>query len=473
VALAVAVLLAAAPAVGAADAPDAVALGESNTPAQRDELLGVFGAGADAPLVPVTVAETLAAMDGAFDLSGVDTAYSSAAVTCAAAGSGVVVETRNIEVVPPALYALAVATSGIADVRLVVAAPDDAPALGMTALTGVFKAWDAAPCARGGDDPERRALAVALVGLVADLGLAREEEDAVRRATGLVQAAQERVAGGDAATAAAVGAVVDAGARDAGLELTGAERGRVVTFLVSMATAGIDWGDLGRGWSLTLSGDGTGARLAATRPRPGPAAAEAVATGVGGPVGALASAATGTPATPAAAPTPAATPTAPAAAGSVSDPGGGTVGEGGSLGSPGEGGGRSVPRWAWAAGSLLLLALPLALLLAVILRRRGARGDLFGRVPPAVAAAAAARRRAGTAGSAADAGGARSPPRSLTSRRWGTRLTRSCLRPTGAGPSSRRRRVGETRSRPSPLRPWRRPTRRAPFPAWRPSGPPS
>jgi uncharacterized protein YpuA (DUF1002 family) len=78
----------------------------------------------------VTVDETARAMEGIFDTSGITSAYSSTALTCLDQGAGLEVATRNITVVPPALYAMALATAGIDDATLVVAAPADAPRRG-------------------------------------------------------------------------------------------------------------------------------------------------------------------------------------------------------------------------------------------------------------------------------------------------------------------------------------------------------
>ena len=87
----------------AADAGRTITLGESNTPAQRDELLTYFEAGDDDRISDVTLADTQRAMEGIIDVSDITSAYSSTALTCRSAGNGLEVETRNIEVVPPAL----------------------------------------------------------------------------------------------------------------------------------------------------------------------------------------------------------------------------------------------------------------------------------------------------------------------------------------------------------------------------------
>ncbi|MDP9363857.1 MAG: DUF1002 domain-containing protein, partial [Chloroflexota bacterium] len=156
----VALVLGAGAAPVAAEEWRSITIGESNDAAQQAELLAYFEAGADDKLATVSVEETLAAMAGIFDLEGVDTAYSSTALACREPGSGLEVSTRNIEVVSPELYALALVTAGIEDAELLVAAPDDAPALGMTALTGVFTTMDGAPCGPGNGAAARQRFAL-------------------------------------------------------------------------------------------------------------------------------------------------------------------------------------------------------------------------------------------------------------------------------------------------------------------------
>ena len=269
----------------AADPPRVIALGESNDAAERAELLAYFGSTDAALLVPVTVDETLTATGDSYDLSGVDTAYSSAAISCAAAGAGVAVVTRNIEVVPPSLYALALVTAGITDVRLAVGAPDDAPALGMTALAGVFKAWDASPCGRGGRDDDRRALALDEVALVARIGQAQDTPDGVSAMASAMQNAQLHVVTDNADPEQALTASADA----AGVVLTDSDMADGVAFLNRLAETGIDWNGYALGWTLAPGEKGDGV-LIVPNERPAKSAVKAaVPTGVGGEIVATAS----------------------------------------------------------------------------------------------------------------------------------------------------------------------------------------
>lgn len=262
--------------VAATDGIQTVSIGESNTETQRAEVLEYLSASDADQVVTVSVDETLRTMDGVFDLSGVDSAYSSTAMTCDAEGSGIDVMTRNIEVVPPELYALALVTAGMSDVRLGVAAPSDAPALGMTALTGVFKTWDMAPCSDSGGDPERRQLALEELALIAEIG---QEPEAVRQTTLVVLETQRELLGGEITTDQ-LDQVVASRAEEAGLDLSDDDQAQIVDFLGRLVDADIDWGLFTRGWSTEYAEDGSGVVLTANEETLAPARGRVSPTGI-------------------------------------------------------------------------------------------------------------------------------------------------------------------------------------------------
>ena len=247
--------------VGASEQQRIVALGESNNEVQRGEVLGFLQATDSDQFVTVTVDETVRSMEGVFDVSGVDTAYSSTSLTCPAKGSGIDVMTRNIEIIPPELYALALLTAGMSDVQLAVAAPNDAPALGMTAMTGVFKTWEMEPCSDSGSDPLRRQLALEELALIADIG---QEPGAVRQTTLVVLDAQREIIGKQI-TADELDAIVTARSEAAGLDLNGEDQAEIVDFLSRLSRAEINWGPYTSGWSTRYSEDGSGVVLAANQ----------------------------------------------------------------------------------------------------------------------------------------------------------------------------------------------------------------
>src|SRR5689334_18535931 len=73
-----------------------ISLGESNSDAQRQELLGYFGAGDKAQVDVITVADTKQAMEAVIPGFNLSSAFSSAALTCRPLGEGLDVTTINI-----------------------------------------------------------------------------------------------------------------------------------------------------------------------------------------------------------------------------------------------------------------------------------------------------------------------------------------------------------------------------------------
>ncbi|MGI8403357.1 MAG: DUF1002 domain-containing protein [Thermomicrobiales bacterium] len=221
-----------------------VALGESNDESQRAEVLRFLDATESDQVVTVTVDEAVQAMDGVFDLAGIDTAYSSTALTCEPVGTGITVSTRNIEVIPPELYALTLLTAGMSGVQLGVAAPDNAPALGMTAMTamtamtGVFKTWQLASCPGSTSDLARQRLALEELALISGIG---REPEPVRQLTQVVLEAQQAIIGQQVAPNA-IEAMVASRSRTAGVTIDADDQARIVEFFGRLSTAEIDWG---------------------------------------------------------------------------------------------------------------------------------------------------------------------------------------------------------------------------------------
>jgi uncharacterized protein YpuA (DUF1002 family) len=175
-----------------------ITLGESLNPDQKRELLDFFKAAPDDKVITVTEKETNDAMQGILDGLGQGTsgAFSSTALTCGELGDGLDVTTRGISLVTPSMYAMALVTAGIGDARLVVAAPVQAPALGMTALTGVFKTWEIAPCDSGHTTKKRQRLALEELALTAQIGQALVAQgivDGVQRSSDLVLDTQKTI----------------------------------------------------------------------------------------------------------------------------------------------------------------------------------------------------------------------------------------------------------------------------------------
>ena len=271
-------------AVAAIDHAPIVSLGASNTPMQRDEVLEILGASSSDQVVTVTVDDTVQAMEGVFDVSGIEAAYSSTALTCAPEGSGIAVRTHHISLIPPDLYALVLLTAGMRDIALAVAAPSDAPALGMTAMTGVFSTWDMASCLGSGRNPLRRQLALEELALITEIG---QEPDAVRRLTRVVLEAQQEITR-SRITTAYLDSRVTSHADAAGVTLGDDDRAAIVAFLERLSQANLDWGSYAHGWSTQAADDSSGVTLVANAD-PGPGGAgQNTLPGMGGVTGPIA-----------------------------------------------------------------------------------------------------------------------------------------------------------------------------------------
>ncbi|HEV2128509.1 MAG TPA: DUF1002 domain-containing protein, partial [Thermomicrobiales bacterium] len=242
--------------LAAQDQTMVVALGESNTPEQVVELLGYFGADDDDTIVTVSLAETREVTRGIYDLSGINTAFSSSALSCRPEGTGLEVQTRNIEVVVPAMYAMALLTAGIDDASLLVAAPEADPALGMTALSGVFQTWDLAPC-RSVVVEERRALAVQQLALTIEIEESLGSAVGIDQVVDLVLAVQEQVLTEQMNDEDAIAHVVADQESAAKLELPREERAALVRLMTGLVALDLDWGTFAAGWTLERDpGDG-------------------------------------------------------------------------------------------------------------------------------------------------------------------------------------------------------------------------
>lgn len=123
-----------------------ISLGQDLTPAQKNDIMNLFGTKGDLSnvrIVTVANAEERKYLQGKIDEKLIGTrAISCALVIGTAPGQGIEVQTHNIKGVSPFMYANAVNTAGIKDVRIDVAAPFEVS--GTAALTGIIKAFELA-----------------------------------------------------------------------------------------------------------------------------------------------------------------------------------------------------------------------------------------------------------------------------------------------------------------------------------------
>ncbi|MFJ7975238.1 DUF1002 domain-containing protein [Peribacillus sp. NPDC096379] len=118
-----------------------ITLGENLTAEQKQMLLAEMGAPADAEILTVTNKEEHDYLGNYIASRLIGTrAISSSSITLEKAGTGLKVESKNINWVTEEMYANALATAGVKDATIHVTAP--IPVSGTAALTGVIKAYE-------------------------------------------------------------------------------------------------------------------------------------------------------------------------------------------------------------------------------------------------------------------------------------------------------------------------------------------
>ena len=127
----------------AADAGDTrVTLGADLTPEQIDEVYSMFGVSrGDVEELIVTNADERQYLEGLVS----DSAIGSRAISCTylevlVSGNNITVDTKNITYCTASMYISALATAGITDAKVIVAAPFEVS--GTAALTGIYKAYE-------------------------------------------------------------------------------------------------------------------------------------------------------------------------------------------------------------------------------------------------------------------------------------------------------------------------------------------
>ena len=225
-----------------------ISIGESNTDAQKAELMGYFGNPKDAQVTTVTVADTQDAMAGLIDNTTIGTAYSSAALTCLPLGDGLNVSTINITSMTPAIYAIALVTAGVGDANLIVAAPSDAPAGGLTALAGIFQSWDKVNCESSQTTPERQELALREIALTAQISAAAGQSTGYAGA--FVIDAQRAIVVGNYTSADDISAAIANQEAIYGFTVPTDLRADLVDFFVDLQKQNIDWSTFSAGWTI-------------------------------------------------------------------------------------------------------------------------------------------------------------------------------------------------------------------------------
>jgi len=242
-------------AVGLLARPGASAAGEKyavfgadTTPQERQELAGLFGVSADANVQTVSTPEMVSALQGTgLPVAPTDRSISSSVLTCGTAGQGLDVRTSNITRITAPIYANALVTAGVGDGSVLIAAPQDNPVTGETALVGVLKAFPQCQGV-GAPDPNRVKLAYQQVAWTSTLAGNASDPAALNRASQAMLTTGQSVITNKTTDDNAIGAALDRSLADNGLRLDPSLRGNLIGFFKSLA--GINYGTYARGYQV-------------------------------------------------------------------------------------------------------------------------------------------------------------------------------------------------------------------------------
>lgn len=246
-----------------------ISLGESNSDAQRQELLGYFAAESDAKIDVITVKDTQDAMQDVIPGFALSSAFSSAALTCRPLGDGLDVSTINITQITPAMFAMALVTAGVGDATLIVAAPAAAPAQGMTALTGIFKAWGTLSCDSAQTTPKRQQLALRELALTVEISTAIGESQ-TGYAGAFVIDTQRSIVTNKFTSREDITSAIQQQELQYGFTVPEPSRTKLIDLMVDLTKENIDWSTFSAGWtieypsatSIQMTGDGIAIRNA-------------------------------------------------------------------------------------------------------------------------------------------------------------------------------------------------------------------
>ena len=220
-------------------------LGGDLTQAERLELSSRFGVDASARTDTVTTQEMVNALGGSgLPVAPTDKSISSAILTCRNTGEGLEVRTENITRVTAPVYANALVTAGVGDAAVTVAAPQNNPVTGETALVGALKAF---PQCQGGKQPEAGRVRLAYEQIARTTALAGPSGD-LNKASAVILEATQQVITGQARDEAALGSALDSAAAAEGLQINPNQRSEVVGFLRKLG--GVDYGTYARGYQV-------------------------------------------------------------------------------------------------------------------------------------------------------------------------------------------------------------------------------
>ncbi len=215
-----------------------ITLGESLSQEQKQAILAEMNAPADAQIITVTNEEEHQYLGNYIAKSVIgNKTFSSSAITIREKGSGLEVETKNINWVTDEMYLNALITAGVKDADIYVTAPFEVSGTG--ALTGLIKAYEVSADKTIPEDIKQAANEELVK--TAELG----DSIGADNATALIAKVKEEVAKNQPETEADIRAIIEKAAKDLGITLTEEQIQRLIDLFNKLKDLNIDWNQVG------------------------------------------------------------------------------------------------------------------------------------------------------------------------------------------------------------------------------------
>lgn len=215
-----------------------VTLGENLTTEQKNMLLSEMNVPNDVKTITVSNAEEHQYLGKYISNALIGTkAISSSAVTFEQAGSGLKVQTKNINWVTEEMYINALATAGVKDATVYVTAPFSVS--GTAALTGIIKAYEVSANKVIPEDVKQAANQEMVT--TAKLG----DNIGTDQAAALVTKIKEKMAQNKPQTEADTRAIINSAAQEVGVTLTEEQIQSLLDLFNKLKELNIDWNSVG------------------------------------------------------------------------------------------------------------------------------------------------------------------------------------------------------------------------------------
>lgn len=211
-----------------------VTLGENLTNEQKNKLLTEMGAPNDVQIVTVSNQEEHQYLGKYVSKSFIGTkAISSSAITIQPKGSGITVETKNINWVTDEMYVNALITAGVKDAKIYITSP--VTVSGTAALTGIIKAYEISADKTIPEEVKQAANQEMVE--TAKLG----ESIGDKNAAALIAKVKEEIAKNKPKNDEELQNIIEQAANELNVKLTDEEMKRLMDFFNKLKDLNIDW----------------------------------------------------------------------------------------------------------------------------------------------------------------------------------------------------------------------------------------